>query len=53
MAGHMGHDRVTVKRLTVVDLDRDNNLLVVKGSVPGPAGGYVLIRKENFTQASK
>lgn len=53
MAGHMGHDRVTAKRLTVVDLDKDNNLLVVKGAVPGPKGGVVLIRKNNFTKASK
>jgi large subunit ribosomal protein L3 len=53
MAGHMGHDRVTAKRLTVVEMDKDNNLLVVKGAVPGPAGGYVLIKKENFTKASK
>jgi len=53
MAGQMGHDRVTAKRLTVVDLDKDNNLLVVKGAVPGPRGGYVLIRKDNFSKASK
>jgi large subunit ribosomal protein L3 len=53
MGGHMGHDRVTVKRLTVVEMDKDNNLLVVKGAVPGPAGGYVLIKKGNFTKASK
>lgn len=53
MAGHMGHARVTTKRLSVVELDKDNNLLVVKGAIPGPRGGYVLIRKNNFTKASK
>ncbi len=53
MAGHMGHDRITAKRLTVVELDKDSNLLVVRGAVPGPKGGYVLIRKNNFTKASK
>jgi len=48
MPGHMGHARVTAKRLTVVEADKDNNLLVVRGAVPGPRGGYVLIRKEGF-----
>jgi large subunit ribosomal protein L3 len=53
MAGQMGHTQITTKRLTVVELDKDNNLLVVKGAIPGPAGGYVLIKKGNFTKASK
>ncbi|MCJ7611000.1 MAG: 50S ribosomal protein L3 [Candidatus Aminicenantes bacterium] len=53
MAGQMGHDRITAKRLIVVELDKDNNLLVVKGAIPGPSGGYVLIRKGNFSKASK
>lgn len=44
MAGHMGHARRTVERLTVLKVDADANLLVVKGSVPGPNGGYVLVR---------
>jgi large subunit ribosomal protein L3 len=43
--GHMGSDRVTVKNLTVVKVDPANNILVVKGSVPGAGGGYVVIRK--------
>jgi large subunit ribosomal protein L3 len=43
--GHMGHERVTVKRLRVVKVDNDENLLLVRGGVPGPAGGYLLIRK--------
>ena len=41
----MGTDRVTVKNLTVVRVDPANNILVVKGSVPGAGGGYVVIRK--------
>jgi large subunit ribosomal protein L3 len=53
MAGRMGHDHITTKRLTVVEMDKDNNLLVVKGAIPGPAGGYVLIKKGNFTKASE
>jgi large subunit ribosomal protein L3 len=48
MGGHMGDDRVTVRNLKVVATDKDNNLLVVKGAVPGAKGGYVLIRKGSF-----
>jgi large subunit ribosomal protein L3 len=44
-AGHMGAERVTQKGLTVVRVDGDKNILVVKGSVPGASGGYVVIRK--------
>jgi large subunit ribosomal protein L3 len=43
--GHMGHERVTVKRLRVVKVDNEENLLLVRGSVPGPRGSYLLIRK--------
>jgi large subunit ribosomal protein L3 len=44
-AGHMGSDRVTVKNLEVVRVDAEKNLLVVRGSVPGSSGGYVVINK--------
>ena len=44
-AGHMGDERVTAKNLTVVRVDAGTNTLVVKGSVPGAGGGYVVIRK--------
>ncbi len=43
--GHMGHARVTAKNLKVVKVDADENLLLVKGSVPGPTGTYIFIRK--------
>ena len=43
--GHMGHERVTVKNLRVVKVDSEENLLLVRGAVPGPTGGYLLIRK--------
>ena len=43
--GHMGQDRVTVRNLEVVRIDAGNNLLVVRGAVPGAGGGYVVIRK--------
>ena len=45
-AGHMGSDRVTVKNLQVVRVDAGNNLLIVRGSVPGAGGSYVVIRKK-------
>ena len=44
-AGHMGDERVTTKNVTVVRVDAGKNTLVVKGSVPGAGGGYVVIRK--------
>ncbi|MGH2772880.1 MAG: 50S ribosomal protein L3 [Actinomycetota bacterium] len=44
MAGHMGHVRVTTLNLEVVDADPVRNLVLIRGSVPGPAGGLVLIR---------
>jgi len=44
MAGHMGNTRVTSKGLHLLSVDEKQNLLVVKGSVPGPAGGFVVIR---------
>jgi large subunit ribosomal protein L3 len=44
-AGRMGADRVTTRNLKVVQVDAENNILVVRGAVPGAAGGYVVIRK--------
>jgi large subunit ribosomal protein L3 len=44
MAGHMGNRRVTTKNHRVVAIDEEKNLIVVKGAVPGPAGGYCLVR---------
>ena len=45
MAGHMGSDRVTVKKLTVVRTDAERNLLLVKGAVPGARNALVMVRK--------
>lgn len=45
MAGHMGHERVTVQNLQVVDIDAENHVLLVKGAVPGPRNGMVMVRK--------
>jgi large subunit ribosomal protein L3 len=45
MSGHMGNARVTQRNLRVLGVDKDENLLVVEGSVPGPMGGYIIITK--------
>ncbi len=45
MAGRMGAGRVTVRNLEIVRVDAEENLLMVKGAVPGPNGGYVLVRR--------
>ena len=44
-AGHMGTQRVTVRNLEVVEVDADDNVLMVKGAIPGPNGGYVVVRR--------
>ncbi len=45
MSGHMGHEKVTVRNLRVLGIDKDENLLVIEGAVPGPDGGYLMISK--------
>jgi large subunit ribosomal protein L3 len=45
MPGHMGSETVTVRGLSVHSIDGEQNLLFVQGAVPGPNGGYVLVRK--------
>ncbi len=43
MAGHMGHERVTVQNLEVVKVDAENNLIAIRGAIPGPKGGVVVL----------
>ena len=45
MAGHMGDVQVTVRNLEIIQVDTEDNVLVVKGAVPGPNGGYVMVRR--------
>lgn len=45
--GQFGNERVTVRNLTVVQVDPTNNLLVVRGAVPGPNGGFLMVRQTN------
>ena len=44
-SGHMGDARVTVKGLTIAKIDIENNLIMVRGAVPGPNGGLVIVKK--------
>ncbi len=45
MSGHMGTAKVTVRNLEIVDVDTEDSVLLVKGAVPGPNGGYVIVRR--------
>jgi len=45
MSGQMGTNRVTVRNLEIVEVDTEENVLLVKGAVPGPNGGYVMVRR--------
>ena len=47
MAGRYGHERSTMRNLKVVQLDKDNNLLLVRGAIPGPRGSYVVVQQTN------
>lgn len=53
MAGHMGHERVTVLNLDVVHVDPERSLLLIRGAVPGPNGGVVLVRSPVKTRTGK
>lgn len=52
MPGHMGDARISVKNLTVIEADKENNLLVVKGAVPGAKGGLLLLKKTDFAPSA-
>jgi len=45
LPGRMGRERVTMKHISIVEVDAEKNLLLVKGSVPGPTNEYVVVRK--------
>lgn len=47
MPGHMGSERVTVKNLLIIDVKPSENFLIIQGSIPGPYGSYVEIRKKD------
>jgi large subunit ribosomal protein L3 len=45
MPGHYGHENVTIKNLTVVKVDTEKNVILLRGAVPGPKGGLVTVKK--------
>jgi large subunit ribosomal protein L3 len=53
MSGHMGHERVTVLSLQVVKVDPERNLLLVRGAVPGPKRGLVMLRSSVRARAKE
>ncbi|MBK5256742.1 MAG: 50S ribosomal protein L3 [Vicinamibacteria bacterium] len=52
-AGHMGTDTVTTKNIQVVEIDEENNLLVVRGAVPGAISSYVIVNKAGSRRTGK
>jgi large subunit ribosomal protein L3 len=53
MPGQYGADQVTIRNQKVVLIDKENNLLVIRGAVPGPKGGYVRIKPTNTLPTPK
>lgn len=47
MAGRYGSDRCTIRNLELVRVDAENNMLLIRGAIPGPNGGYIQVRKTN------
>ena len=47
MSGQYGNARVTTRNLKVMRIDTDNNLIIVRGAIPGPNGGFVMVRETN------
>ena len=47
MPGRYGNERVTIRNIKLVKVDKENNLLLINGCVPGPNGGYVIVRETN------
>ncbi|MBQ1862084.1 MAG: 50S ribosomal protein L3 [Clostridia bacterium] len=51
MPGHMGSEQITIQNLTVVKVDAENNLIAIKGAVPGPNGGLIIVKSAIKKQA--
>jgi large subunit ribosomal protein L3 len=47
MAGRYGNERSTMRNVMLVGVDLENNLILIRGAVPGPNGGYVMIKETN------
>ncbi|RJQ52895.1 MAG: 50S ribosomal protein L3 [Nitrospiraceae bacterium] len=53
LPGHMGNERVTIKNIEIFDIRKDQNLMLVMGAVPGPDGGYVIIKSDAAVAAKE
>lgn len=52
MPGHMGHNKTTIQNLEIIDVDKENNALLIKGSIPGPNKGFVVVKQNIKGKAS-
>jgi large subunit ribosomal protein L3 len=48
MPGHLGHAKITVRNQKLIKVDAENNLILIRGGIPGPNGGYVVIQQANM-----
>ncbi|RJP24534.1 MAG: 50S ribosomal protein L3 [Candidatus Omnitrophota bacterium] len=53
LPGHMGHEKVTIQNIEVVKVDAENNLIYLRGGLPGPNGGIVFVKKTTKTKTKK
>lgn len=53
MPGHEGHKRMTAQNLTVIKVDKENNYMLIKGNVPGPKRGLVIVRTAKASKSNK
>ena len=53
LPGHMGHVQVTIQNLEVVKVDLENNVILIKGNVPGPKKGLVMVRTAKTSKGDK
>ena len=53
LPGHMGDERVTVKNIEIIDVRKEQNIILVKGAVPGATGGYLIIKSESPVPAKE
>ena len=53
MPGHMGHEQVTIQNLEIIKEDKEKNILIIKGSIPGAKGAFVVVKKARKTSLKK
>ena len=44
LAGHLGDEKVTIQNLDIIKIDAEKNIIAIKGAIPGPKGGLVIIK---------